>query len=59
MTDADFIHHLVTERIKLREMIRSIDADLSNAARDWGYAQGYLVKLTPEQVLRELEKRNV
>ena len=58
MTDAAFIRQLTIERSKLRAMLQSIDADLSRAAGDWSRANGFLVKLTPDQVLRELERTN-
>ena len=55
MTDAAFIRQLVAERTKLRAMLQSIDADLSRAAGDWSREHGFLVKLTPEQVMREIQ----
>jgi hypothetical protein len=36
-------------------MLQSIDAELSNAVGQWSREHGFLVKLTPEQVLREIQ----
>lgn len=57
MSDA-LVKTLIEERNAMRAMLQSIDAELSKATGDWSRANGFLVKLTPEQVLRELEKRN-
>lgn len=54
MTDAQ-VRALITERNKMRAMLQSIDAELSNALGQWSREHGFLVKLTPEQVLRELQ----
>jgi hypothetical protein len=54
MTDAQ-IRALIAERSKLRAMLQSIDAELSIAVGQWSREHGFLVKLTPEQVLRELQ----
>lgn len=54
MTDAQ-VRALITERNKMRAMLQSIDAELSNAVGQWSREHGFLVKLTAEQVLRELQ----
>lgn len=54
MTDAQ-IRALIAERSKLRAMLQSIDAELSIAVGQWSREHGFLVKLTPEQVLREIQ----
>lgn len=54
MTDAQ-VRALITERNKMRAMLQSIDAELSNAVGQWSREHGFLVKLTPEQVLREIQ----
>lgn len=54
MTDAQ-VRALITERNKMRAMLQSIDAELSNALGQWSREHGFLVKLTAEQVLRELQ----
>jgi hypothetical protein len=57
MTDA-LVKTLIKKRNKMRAKFRVIDAELSQATGEWSRANGYLVKLTPEQVLRELERTN-
>jgi hypothetical protein len=57
MTDA-LVKTLIEERNAMRAMLQSIDAELSKATSEWSRANGFLVKLTPEQVLRELERTN-
>ena len=54
MTDAQ-VRALIAERNKMRAMLQSIDAELSIALGRWSREHGFLVKLTPEQVLRELQ----
>jgi|LakMenEpi03Aug12_release.lakeMendotaPanAssembly.Ray.scaffolds.fasta_scaffold34048_7 hypothetical protein len=54
MSDAQ-VRALIAERNKMRAMLQSIDAELSNAVGQWSREHGFLVKLTPEQVLRELQ----
>lgn len=53
MTNAE-IKALVAEREKLRQMLQSVDAELSSALRVWSFERGFLVKLTAEQALREM-----
>lgn len=53
MTDAG-IRALVEERDRIRQILQTVDAELSRAVGEWGRERGYLVKLTPEQVLREM-----
>lgn len=55
MSDAQ-IKALVAERERIRQMLQSIDAELSRAVGEWGRERGYLVKLTPEQALREMKE---
>lgn len=50
------IKALIEERNKLRAMLQSVDAELANALGQWSKDNGYLVKLTPEQALRAMEK---
>ena len=54
MTDA-LVKTLIKKRNKMRAMLQSIDAELSNAVGQWSREHGFLVKLTPEQVLREIQ----
>lgn len=54
MTDAQVLA-LITERNKMRAMLQSIDAELSIAVGRWSREHGFLVKLTAEQVLREIQ----
>ena len=50
------IKALIEERNKLRAMLQSVDAELSSAVGQWSKDHGFLMKLTPEQALREMEK---
>lgn len=54
--NAAVIYALVEERDRIRQMLQTVEAELSNAAGIWSRENGYLVKLTPEQVLREIAR---
>lgn len=53
MSDAQ-IRALVEERDRIRQMLQSVEAELSNALGQWSREHGFLVKLTAEQALREM-----
>ena len=55
MSDAQ-IRALIEERDRIRQMLQSVEAELSRAVGEWGRERGYLVKLTPEQALREMKE---
>lgn len=55
MSDAQ-IRALIEERTRIRQMLQSVEAELSRAVGEWGRERGYLVKLTPEQALREMKE---
>jgi hypothetical protein len=48
------VRALIAERDRVRQMLQSVEAELSRAVGEWGRERGYLVKLTPEQALREM-----
>lgn len=50
------IKALVEERDRIRGMLQSVEAELSAALRVWSRERGFLMKLTAEQALREMEK---
>jgi hypothetical protein len=50
---------LVEERDRIRGMLQSVEAELSRALLDWSAERGFLLKLTAEQALREMERANV
>jgi transposase len=50
------VRQLVAERDRIRQMLQSVDAELSAALRIWSDEHGFLMKLSPEQALRSMEK---
>lgn len=55
MTNAQ-LKALIEERDKLRSMLSSLDHEISVALLAWSRERGFLMKLTAEQALREMEK---
>lgn len=53
MSDAK-LRALIEERDRVRQMLQSVDAELSAALGQWSREHGFLVKLTAEQALREM-----
>ena len=53
MSDAQ-IRALIEERDRVRQMLQSVEAELSNALGQWSRERGFLVKLSAEQALREM-----
>lgn len=54
MSDAQ-IRALIEERTRIRQMLQSVEAELSRAVGEWGRERGYGVKLSAEQALRAMK----
>lgn len=54
MSDAQ-IRALIEERDRIRQMLQSVEAELSRALGEWSRERGYGVKLAPEQALRAMK----
>lgn len=54
MSDAQ-IRALIEERDRIRQMLQSVEAELSRALGEWSREHGYGVKLSAEQALRAMK----